>query len=307
MSVEIAPAKVNLFLHITGRTDGETSYHLLESLFVFTKGGDSLTFSDGQQGQNTITFSLDGPFAVALTALGGGGDDNLIVRAGRALQQVNQASVNPLPLKPVHIHLEKNLPVAAGIGGGSADAAAALRGLNKFWDLSLSDSQLYQIALNLGADVPACLKSTAQWVTGVGDQLVPCSPDFGDKGKGEPLSILLVNPGVTTLTPQIFADYKQQGCDFDLPIADKELILNDFQVLKSQTGNSLHPIAAAHQREIDAVLSQLNSLSGCQMARMSGSGATCFALFADQASAVKASKAIKATNPDWWVMADQMA
>ena len=272
-----APAKINLFLHVgEQRSDG---YHALESLVVFADVGDELLIEPAK----AFSLTLDGPFGAKLADEG----DNLIAKAARALGA--KAGRSP----DVRITLTKNLPVASGIGGGSADAAAALRGLVQFWDLKIPHDELHTIAESLGSDVPACLLSETLWMTGRGEgiQPVPGLP---------PAPLVLVNPGVAVSTARIFANLKNRvGVgQAAKPKADLSVLaLADY--FKSNR-NDLEKPAREIAPAIDEVL-QAISHSGALRARMSGSGATCFGLFADDKSAEAAAAKIAEDHPHWWV------
>ena len=272
-----APAKINLFLHVgERRSDG---YHDLESLVVFADVGDELLIEPAK----SFSLALDGPFGGKLA----NEQDNLIAKAARALGA--KAGRSP----DVRITLTKNLPVASGIGGGSADAAAALRGLVQFWDLKIPHDELHTIAESLGSDVPACLLSETLWMTGRGEgiQPVPGLP---------PAPLVLVNPGVAVSTAQIFANLKNRvGIgQAAKPKADLSVLaLADY--FKSNR-NDLEKPAREIAPAIDEVL-QAISHSGALRTRMSGSGATCFGLFADDKSAEAAAAKIAGDHPDWWV------
>lgn len=284
----VAPAKLNLFLHIVGRRDD--GYHLLESLFAFTRAGDVVTVSAAPE----LSFDMSGPFGPVLQALGGGGEGNLIVKAAKLLAA--RAGLEP----NVAISLEKNLPVAAGIGGGSADAAAALLALNAFWKLDLSVAELEPLALELGADVPACLYKAPLYVEGIGERLTPVK--LGWK-KG----VLLVNPRVEVPTPDVFRAFHQNGGAFDTPLEDAAGMCGDFAALCQETHNALEAPASAICPAVGLVLEVLESQEGPELVRMSGSGATCFALFNTEAAAKAAEGRINAAYSNWWTMADGLA
>ncbi|CAH2600108.1 4-diphosphocytidyl-2-C-methyl-D-erythritol kinase [Rhodovastum atsumiense] len=273
-SSETAPAKVNLFLHVVGRRpDG---YHLLDSLAVFPHVGDVLHADPAEE----LSLALAGPFGGALVAEA----DNLVLRAARALAAA--AGIAPR----ARLVLEKNLPVASGIGGGSADAAAALRLLGRLWDVAVPDADLHAIALGLGADVPVCLASRAARMGGVGEALAeaPALPGFG---------MVLVNPGVAVATPAVF---RARSGPFSAPAAlpagwaDAAALARDLAALS----NDLEPPAVALQPVIGTVLDALRAAPGCLLARMSGSGATCFGLFADPPAAEAAASLLR--RPGWW-------
>jgi 4-diphosphocytidyl-2-C-methyl-D-erythritol kinase len=262
-----APAKVNLFLHVTGRrADG---YHELDSLAVFPAVGDVVRV----RAAAALTLEVGGPFGVALASE----PDNLLLRAARALRPGGGAA----------LALEKNLPVASGIGGGSADAAAALTALAELWGVETS---LHEVAAGLGADVPVCLASRPARMQGIGEILAaaPVLPDFG---------IVLVNPGVAVPTPSVF---KARAGGFSavagLPGAwpDVAAMVDDLNA----TRNDLQDAAIGIAPVIAAVLDMLAALPGALLVRMSGSGATCFALFETPQAAAAAAET--ARRPGWW-------
>lgn len=260
---EIAYAKINLALHVRKRRDD--GYHELETLFAFADTGDVLT----AESANQLSLDIVGPFADGLTS----DANNLVMRAATALQTHGRGA---------RLVLHKNLPIASGIGGGSADAAAALRLLSRIWEV---DADLLPIAASLGADVPACLYSETMWGEGVGDKL---SLFNGDGISGSP--VLLVNLGIACPTGPIFAvwDGKDRGALDPLRWIDGR---NDLQAPAVE----LFP-------EITAVLSVLHAQSGVRLARMSGSGATCFALFETMAHRDQACASIAEANPSWWTL-----
>jgi 4-diphosphocytidyl-2-C-methyl-D-erythritol kinase len=268
MSVaEFAPAKVNLFLHVTGRR--ENGYHLLDSLAVFPAVGDRLEAAPAEE----LNLVITGPFGGTLAAE----PDNLVLRAARALA----------PGKGATLKLHKNLPVASGIGGGSADAAAALRLLDRLWGI---EADLRGIAATLGADVPVCVASRAARMGGIGEILRP-APAL------PPCGILLVNPGVAVPTPAVFK--ARQGA-FSAPAslpASWSTAAAMAADLKTLT-NDLQAPAIALQPVIGEVLATLAALPGALLARMSGSGATCFAIFPTPATATAAAASI--AQPNWW-------
>jgi len=277
----IAPAKVNLFLHVTGRrADG---YHLLESLFVFTHGGDRITVTASDH----LSFSLSGPFSAALA----GGENNLVVTAAEKLA----AAAGRAP--HVALNLVKNLPVAAGIGGGSADAAATLLALNAFWGLDWPLEKLAPLALELGADVPACLYGKPLYVQGVGEKIekVPLGFEAG---------ILLANPGLELSTPAVFRAFRDAGSQFDAALEVGCKPWESLETLARQTRNSLEKPALDACPAIADVLAFLRSLPGAGLVRMSGSGATCFALFEGIEAAEAARHKAQKSKPEWWFMAD---
>ncbi|WP_298282514.1 4-(cytidine 5'-diphospho)-2-C-methyl-D-erythritol kinase [Acidocella sp.] len=268
MSARFAPAKVNLFLHVTGRRgDG---YHLLDSLAVFADVGDVVSAEDAE----TLSLEIGGPFGAVLRAE----DDNLLLKAARLLA----------PGRGAALGLEKNLPVASGIGGGSADAAAALRLLARLW--GMTDVDLAPLALQLGADVPVCLVSRPVRMQGIGEILVPAPrlPAFG---------MVLVNPGVAVPTPAVF---KARAGAFSVPPALPAAWAGFEEMIAGLTAcaNDLEAPAIGVAPVLGEVLAALGALPGAALARMSGSGATCFALF-ETAQAARAAAALIA-RPGWW-------
>jgi 4-diphosphocytidyl-2-C-methyl-D-erythritol kinase len=259
---ETAYAKLNLALHVRARdADG---YHRIETIFAFAEGGDVLGVAPGEG----LSLEVTGPFAPALAGEG----DNLVLRAARALAA--RAGIAP----NAALALDKRLPVASGIGGGSADAAAALRMLRRFWRLDLDDAALRAIAAELGADVPACLASRTMRGEGRGDVLAPVDlPDLA----GAP--VLLVNPGAPVSTAAVFRAW--DGIDRG-PLRDWRIGRNDLET----PALSLAPEIA------DA----LASLGGAAIARMSGSGATCFGIFRREVERDAAAGNIAARRPRWW-------
>lgn len=276
---ETAPAKVNLWLEITGRR--ADSYHLLDSLVVFAKAADTLEARAAER------FSLDitGPFAPALQHEPQ--EANLVTRAVEAFCRVTGQTLG------LSLTLTKTLPVAAGLGGGSADAAAALRLLERLQGTRLPDSVRRDLALELGADVPACLESRPLHMSGIGEHLVPI-PELPE------LQLLLVNPGVPVSTGAIF---RQLAPPWSEPAgrlpsgSDPEALLD---VLRSRR-NDLEAPACALVPDIAQVLDALRHTEGCALARMSGSGASCFGLYCSCDERARAAEALKQQYPDWWI------
>lgn len=275
----LAPAKVNLALHVTGRRpDG---YHTVESLAVFTRFGDRLHLEPAA----ADAFSITGPFGPGLPD----DDTNLVLRARDALRRASAA--NP---PPVSIRLEKNLPVASGVGGGSSDAAAVLKALNQIWNCGLEQSEMAEIARSLGADVPMCLSAKPLIATGIGDVVKPIS--------GFPaLALVLVNPGVAVSTPEIFQRLERRDNE-DLPPPPSRIDFHSLRNWLETTHNHLEPTARGIQPAIGEVLKALDK-AGSGFSRMSGSGATCFGLFETGNVAKRAAVAIRARHPGWFVAA----
>lgn len=279
--VEPAPAKVNLYLHLVGRRhDG---YHLLDSLMVFTDYGDVVSVRPAAD----LSLSVTGPFAHEIDQLG---DQNLVLRAAADLAAAADV------MGHAAITLEKRLPVAAGIGGGSADAAAALRALRRFWNLTIDDKVMRRLALKLGADVPACLVSRPVVASGIGETLDELGGDW------PVLDIVLVNPLKPLGTADVFAartgEFDARGPSLQKPGSADELI----SVLSIRR-NDLQAPACILEPAVGEVLDSLSNQIGCRLARMSGSGATCFGLFTDAASARAAARCMTRARPDWWVIA----
>jgi 4-diphosphocytidyl-2-C-methyl-D-erythritol kinase len=273
-----APAKVNLFLHIGDkRPDG---FHALESLVVFVEEGDVLTATPA----DALSLHVTGPFARALE-----GTENLVLKAARALA----------PERGAAITLEKHLPVAAGLGGGSADAAAALRVLNELWGLARSEKELVELAAEIGSDVPACVLSRPVWMEGRGERLLPVAPF-------PPLSLVLVNPRVMLSTRAVFATLNlRNGVG-----AARPPHIHDVWELVSYLADSENDLEAPASRlapVINEVLEAIAHEPGCVLAQMSGSGATCFGLFQDGPWADGAAERIAEDHPGWWVRATKVA
>ena len=282
---EFAPAKINLFLHVgTRRADG---YHPLESLVVFVDAGDTLVFEDA----DSLSLTIDGPFGEGLAGEG----DNLVLRAARALAA--KAGV----AKGAAITLTKSLPVASGIGGGSADAAAALRGLARLWKIDITPDAMMPIAATLGSDVPVCVASRPSFMEGRGEIVTAVA--------GVPsVAMLLINPGVAVPTPAVFRTLAERsGTGMARPAsfgADARALAAYLET----TRNDLEAPALAIAPAIGEVLAALRAQPGVLLARMSGSGATCFGIFESDAAAKVAKRTIKGARPAWWAqVADVLA
>lgn len=265
----LAPAKINLALHITGqRADG---YHLLDSLVAFAGLGDEIRVAPAE----SLSLQIGGPFAAGLPA----DERNLVLRAARLLA----------PGRGARIALHKALPVASGIGGGSADAACTLRALAALWQCPLPD--LAEV-LRLGADVPACLMGGALRMTGIGEGLAPL-PAL------PAAHVVLVNPGIGLATPEVFGALERRDnppLPRTLPRFADAGTLAGWLALQR---NDLESPAMRLQPVIGTVLEALRAAEGCLFARMSGSGATCFGLFAGEAAAADAAARLGAV-PGWW-------
>jgi 4-diphosphocytidyl-2-C-methyl-D-erythritol kinase len=278
-----ARAKVNLYLHVTGRrADG---YHELDSLVMFADYGDRLTAEPAAE----LALSIDGPFAAGLST----GPDNLVLKAATALRDALMAKGLQMP--GARILLEKNLPVASGIGGGSADAAAALRALLALWSPPAGLVDPMALGLRLGADLPVCLASGPRFVGGIGDRLAPAP--------GLPrVAVLLVNPRVAISTPAAFARRKgafSAPARWTEPLADARALARRL----ADRRNDLLAPALELAPVVGEVLGAIERLPGALLARLSGSGATCFGLFEDLAAASAAAGELARDRADWWVAA----
>jgi 4-diphosphocytidyl-2-C-methyl-D-erythritol kinase len=280
---EFAPAKVNLYLHVVGRrADG---YHLLDSLVAFADIGDRVEAAPVAG----LSLTLAGPEAGALAGLG---EENLVLRAARLLAAVVAAEAPGRAPPGAALRLDKHLPAASGIGGGSSDAAAALRVLARLWNSQINETRLAALATELGADVPACLAARPVWVGGIGERLEPAT--------GLPAAgIVLANPRRPLPTAEVFRT--RQGpfgaaARFDPMPRDAAGLAS---ALKAR-GNDLTAAAVRLVPEIAAVLDRVAALPGALLARMSGSGATCFALFADREAALAAGRVLAAAEPGLW-------
>lgn len=281
---ERAPAKINLTLHVTGRRDD--GWHLLESLVAFSRSGDTLRLAPGK----TLSLSVEGPNAAA----SGSVEDNLVLRAARHFAERFPAA------RLGAFHLVKRLPAAAGLGGGSSDAAAALRLLARANALGLDEPGMIGAAKATGADVPVCLESRARMMRGTGDALDPPL-------KIAPLIALLVNPGVPVETKSVFARMKiAPGAASGYgghPELKPGMPGEAFLAALRKGRNDMEAAACQLAPVIGDVLAVLSAARGCRLARMSGSGATCFAVFPDCGAAARAKKAILRVHPEWWVKA----
>lgn len=281
-----APAKINLTLHVLGRrADG---YHDLESLVAFAATGDDLRLAPGEELRLTVSGTT--------AALAGTGADNLVLKAARLLAERIEG------LRTGSFHLTKRLPVAAGIGGGSSDAAAALRLLARLNGLSLSHPALREAARLTGADVPVCLEPRARMMRGAGETLGPAL-------RLPRLFAVLVNPRVPVETPAVF---RALGLTPDQPLpgaAHPDLAQETGPSLLAglmAARNDLEPPACGLEPVIRTALEQVAETEGCRLARMSGSGATVFGLYDDRPAAEAAAAAVLKERPDWWVVATSL-
>lgn len=276
-----APAKINLYLTVTGRRpDG---YHLVDSLVAFTTLGDVLTIKPGQP----LKVTSDGPFAAKMPPP----YKNLVYLAAQRLADAAGVAAR------ADITITKNLPIAAGIGGGSADAAAALRALASVWGVSDAQVNLEEIGLPLGSDLPVCIRGETSYVGGIGEILTP-GPALPKAG------LLLVNPGVALVTASVFGARKG-GFNPEHPLERTPRDAAELAALLKDRDNDLTPSALRLCPVVRDVLSALNSAPGCHLGRMTGSGATCFGIFDDKAAAEAAKSSV--TREGWWAEATEIA
>ncbi|MCF6234455.1 MAG: 4-(cytidine 5'-diphospho)-2-C-methyl-D-erythritol kinase [Rhodobacteraceae bacterium] len=270
-----APAKINLTLHVTGQRDD--GYHLLDSLVAFSSLGDTVKVRLGKvHPGNDLTLTLSGPESEHLCVA-----DNLVLRAAR-LFRCNRGA---------RIELVKCLPVASGIGGGSADAAATLKALSRFWELPLPDKDAI---LGLGADVPVCLLGVSARMSGIGDELTPVPPLPADLG------IVLINPRVAVSTPAVFNQLKNKANEPMQPTIPAFEDAQSFGAWLNDQRNDLQDPAMVLNPVIGDVLDVLSAQNPL-LARMSGSGATCFGLYATEYEAKAVGRLLREQHPGWWV------
>jgi 4-diphosphocytidyl-2-C-methyl-D-erythritol kinase len=274
----LAPAKINLFLHITGKRDD--GYHLLQSAMVFVDVGDEIEFAR----HNGLFLDVDGPFA---------GDmpdphENLIFRAAQALAAEYRSAPEG------RVTLTKKLPVASGIAGGSSDAATALLGFARLWGLPDEQNRLQKIAQGLGADVPACLYRRPVWAEGIGEKLTRL-PDMPD------LHFVLANPMVPTPTPEVFRRFRNK---YSPPIqfSGRRKSAGEWIADLKIYRNDLTEAALEVTPQIKDVLGALRETPGCNVARLSGSGATCFGVYDSAEKAMIAVNHLKQQQPRWWIV-----
>ena len=289
---EHARAKVNLTLRVVGRrVDG---YHDLESVVAFADCADRLSLTVGSE----LHLATTGPLAQAC----GETSDNLVFKAAQLLRE------RVPDLKVGHFTLDKVLPVAAGIGGGSADAAAALRLLARANDLAVDDARLIEVARLTGADVPVCLASRACVMTGVGETLQPLALPI--------MPCVMVNPRVPVATKDVFKALGLRSGELLVGFADvlraaawpePGASLEDWVEALAAGSNDLEAPATRIQPVIGEVIAALNATNGAWLARMSGSGATCFAIYENTAEAQRASQKIRLDHPGWWVHAGTLS
>jgi 4-diphosphocytidyl-2-C-methyl-D-erythritol kinase len=282
-----APAKINLYLHITGRRDD--GFHTLDSLIAFAAPFDRVAVAVAP----ALSLEINGPFAAALTPSSGdvsaepNAVPNLVETAARRLAEL--AGIAP----DVRLTLDKQLPVAAGIGGGSSDAAAALRALITLWQLTPEPAALDALALSLGADVQMCLHGKTCFVGGIGERIDP-APALPN------CALLLVNPGISLATPDVFRA-RSGGFSPSARFNQNPRDAQELAEILAERGNDLEAPARSLAPLIGDVLQALRNLPGCHLARMSGSGATCFALFDNDGVAARGAEMLRAAQADWWI------
>ncbi len=281
----VAPAKINLALHITGRrADG---FHELSSLVCFTDIGDTVHVEHS----DSMSLEIGGSFAASIT---GAPTDNLIWQVAQMLRA--EAGDHLL----ASIHLQKELPVAAGVGGGSSDAATTAILLNRLWNLNIPHSSLAERLLPLGSDIPACITKHAAFMEGIGEKMMPLDtiPAF---------YMVLVNPLITLETPSVFHHYAAQQTNYSAPLSHypKYGGVTAWSTWLRETHNDLTDAACALCPDISVILQCLEGLDNVLFRGMSGSGATCFGIFADEGAATHAASQISDIQPSWWVRACQ--
>ena len=275
-----AAAKLNLYLHVVGKR--EDGFHILDSLIAFASVHDTISVAPAEQ----LSLAIEGPFSASLER----DADNLVLRAARGLA----AHAGQAPRAA--ITLIKRLPIASGIGGGSADAAAALLALVRLWGLSVAREDLMALALSLGADVPMCLGGRTSFAGGIGELLTP-GPALPEVG------LLLVNPGIAAPTPAVFRA-RRGALSKPARFADTPPDAKALAAILASRQNDLASPALTICPAIGEVLDALRGAAGCRLARMSGSGATCFGLFDDEATAKIAAAQVK--DRGWWVAAGRL-
>ena len=281
MSIRVfAPAKINLTLKVgRPRPDG---LHPLQSVVMFADVGDVVEASPGEG----LSLAMHGEFAEGLSA----GEDNLVLGAARAL-----AKAVGLDAPGAALSLEKNLPIASGIGGGSSDAAAALRALNQLWELNLTPARLAEIARELGSDAPVCVGAQTAFMTGVGDTFAPMH--------ALPFAAVLVNPLIPLPTANVYRQFDRMRLGSDLRASPPPLWSNPDAALRqiAALGNDLEPAARALLPELDDMAAMMRADRRVLYVGLSGSGATMFALVQNEEHAEALAEAWQRAHPEWWV------
>jgi 4-diphosphocytidyl-2-C-methyl-D-erythritol kinase len=282
----LARAKINLFLHAgTKRPDG---YHALVSWVAFAAIGDRIA---ADIAPTEIALQADGPFAADVPL----GADNLVMRAAYAVRAQRPDAIP----HGARLKLSKQLPVASGIGGGSADAAATLHLLNDLWATKISGRELMEIGGSLGSDVPVCVYNRSALMSGRGETIAP-GPDL------PAIPVVLVNPGLPVATADVFARLSARTGIGPVYLPDEILNAGHLAAALAKTANDLEAPALQIAPQIGDVLKSLRAQQGAMFARMSGSGATCFGLFQDDHAAQNAAIALKRGKPHWWVAATRL-
>lgn len=280
----LAPAKINLDLHITGRLDN--GFHLLDSLVYFTHHiGDKITLKPSEMRTQPL-LTISGAFAHELSAE----QDNLVCRAAACFQ--NHYNLPKIPA----LHLQKDLPIASGIGGGSSDAAAVIHALAGYFNKDITEGLITELC-QLGADIPVCITQAPCHMSGIGEIITPTPMPR--------CHMVLINPLQSVSTPAIFQEYRKSGAHFS-ETSKRPVFPNfsDFIAHLNNTHNDLQPPANALLTQIDAMLEAIMRTENCHLARMSGSGATCFGLYATATDAMAAAKELQESFPTYWVKAD---
>lgn len=272
-----APAKINLFLHITGKRDD--GYHLLQSVMVFVDVGDRIDFAP----HDTLFLDVEGPFAGEMPQA----HDNLIYKAAQLLAKEYGTHVRG------RVNLNKLLPVASGIAGGSSDTAAALKGFARLWGLPDEHDRMMKLAQKLGADVPACFIGKPVWAEGTGEKIMRL-PEM------PAMHFVLVNPLIQTPTPEVFARFRNR---YSPPIqfSGRRKTMQEWIADLKNYRNDLTDAAMEVTPQIREVLDALNATPNCRLARLSGSGATCFGVYDTAEAAIAAVNKLKLAQPRWWV------
>ena len=267
----LAPAKVNLLLHVVGKT--ANNYHLLQSLVYFADFGDEITIEEN----NEFSFENTG---IKIP------EKNSIINAAERLSKIFQQPLN------CKITLNKKIPMGAGLGGGSSNAAATIKALLQFWNAQLEAVQLSELLINLGADVPSCYMAQAGYFEGIGEQVKPVS-------NAPPLHAVLGNPNKHSATENIFKSFKNPH-KTSIPLPNEFQSADKLIEFLKTTENDLTTAASKATPEIIEILNILDAEENTLLSRMSGSGSTCFALFKNKEQALKLEKKLKSDHPEWW-------
>lgn len=275
MKTIIAPAKLNLFLHVIGKD--HHSYHLLQSLVTFADFGDVITLTPSDK----YSIDVKGESSSNISY-----QDNLVTKAIQGLEELTGDKFN------FHITLEKNIPSGAGLGGGSSDAAAVVKALLDIKNITLDNQTLLPFLTTLGADVPICFAQKTSFVEGIGEKITPVKTN-------EALYAVLVHPKQHSDTAEIFKSFKQNFSN-PVDINEKQNITNMLSFIKNKK-NDLTDAAVSNTLAINGVLTVLQSQSDCVLTRMTGSGSCCFGLFPNNETAQKSAEEIQLEHPEWWV------